>query len=150
MNKEINNKLTKQYLVDLKKPKIDKYERALIIKDYMNEYNLSIRAFALKFGFHKSTVEDWLLPLKVTKEKYLDLLRNNPKKDIYKYLRNNKLEGLNEINTLNEDLKILNEKAKTFINRIPNNKITKSTLDAIFDVEKTISYIKFRAEQRLK
>jgi len=102
---KMNNKIMEVWFKDLQKPDIDKYERATILKDFMNENKLSIRAFAKKYGFAKSTIEDWLLWIKIEPEKVAKLKKQGVgETEIYRTLRNNKKENVQtlfptEINT---------------------------------------------------
>lgn len=87
----INKKLIKNYIIDLRKHEIDKFERAKIIKEYMEDRGLSIRQFSRTFGFSKSCVEDWLLYNRITKDKYDELIKKGYKSsDIYRDLRSKK------------------------------------------------------------
>jgi len=60
MDNAIANKLRENYVVDLKKPDIDSFERAVIIRKVLDERKWSIREMARQWGFSKSTIEDWL------------------------------------------------------------------------------------------
>lgn len=87
----MENQLTERYIWDLRKPGINKFERARIIKKYLIYHNLSGRGFALKFGFKKSTIQDWLLWNNMTQETYDKLKQNGlTPTQIYRMLRDDK------------------------------------------------------------
>lgn len=94
MNKEVKNQLTERYILDLQKKELDPFDRAATIRSYMEDNNLSIRAFGKKFMLNKSTVEDWLLWNKIPEEKY-DSLRaaGVSHTQIYRELRARKTEA---------------------------------------------------------
>jgi DNA-binding transcriptional regulator YiaG len=109
--KELKSKLQNIYFTDLKKPNIDKFERATIIRDYMQEHKLSIREFARINGFNRSTVEDWLLYNKITPEEYEEKIKEGLRPiDIYRSLRDSKninthIEFKSELDRLLTELK---------------------------------------------
>jgi hypothetical protein len=90
-------KLKTNYIIELNKREIDKFERAEIIQEICKEEKLSLRAFAEKFGFNKSTVEDWLLWTKISREEYAERIKNKEtESEIYRFLRNNKTKITSE------------------------------------------------------
>lgn len=89
--KRIEEQLAERFIWDLKKPDIDRVDRALIIKKYMNKHKISGREFARRFDIPKSTIEDWLLFLKISKQELKELEKKGfGRKDIYKKLRSSK------------------------------------------------------------
>jgi len=90
-NRTKETKLTEHYIWELRKPTIDKFERAQILKEYMRDNQLSGRGFAAKFGFKKSTIEDWLLWNKLTEAQFKKMIRRGlTETNIYRLLRDNK------------------------------------------------------------
>jgi len=62
-------------ICDFKKKDINPIERGRLIKEYMKENKMSIRAFMGEFGIPKSTVHDWVNFAKITEEKYDEYLK---------------------------------------------------------------------------
>lgn len=85
---DINKKLRLGFTIDLRKPEIDKFERATIIRKVMDDNSWSIRQLATEIGISKSTIEDWLLFSKLTEKKYEELkTKGVTDTEIYKTLR---------------------------------------------------------------
>lgn len=150
MNKEIEHKLKISYVIDLQKPEIDKHERAKIIADIMLKENISGREFARRFGFNRSTVEDWLLYGKISRSEYKQMqAKDFNHKEIYKVLRNNKAETKQEILSWSKfDYKI--EQFIVLLNQHMNDsKYTRKTQGLLEDLQKDLSRILFRIEKRL-
>lgn len=86
---DVDALLRERYVFDLRKPDVEKQERAVVIKKLLSDKNWSIREFSRKMGFKKSTVEDWLLwnDPRVAELKKKGLSDT----EIYKVLRNNKV-----------------------------------------------------------
>jgi len=61
MSRDIDSILRERYVVELNKPKVEKEERAQVIKKLLQDRGWSQREFSRQMGFKKSTVEDWLL-----------------------------------------------------------------------------------------
>jgi len=90
-DKSICTKLRTNYVMDLKKPSIDKFERATILRGFLDDKGMSIRTFAKEYGFKKSTIEDWLLYTNITEEEYTEQLAKGMKPvEIYRSLRGSK------------------------------------------------------------
>jgi predicted XRE-type DNA-binding protein len=88
---EVPDEIVTNWIYDLKKKDITPHQRALLIKNYIIKHKLSQRAFSKEFGINKSTVEDWLLWLKIDDEKYEKLLKKGVSKTLmYRTLRDNK------------------------------------------------------------
>jgi transposase len=143
-----NNKkiLFGRYIHELKSPEINKYQRASMIKEYIVFENLSIRQFANVFNIHRSTVEDWLLPLRVSEDKYNELNSILPKKSVYKILRNHKLEDITELKTCSMKIKqfivfIKSEAYKEFNH-------DKDFMDILDELKKAVNYFEFRVENK--
>lgn len=85
---EINSKLQLRYVSDLKKPEVEPFERAKIIRKVLNDNKWSIRQFAAEYGFANATVQDWLLFENITEEQYENLKANGVNHtEIYQTLR---------------------------------------------------------------
>lgn len=78
-------------MLDWRKKDIDKWERAVIIREYLQENSLSGRALAEQLSIPKSTIEDWLLWDRLTHKEYKEFKKQGlSESDIYRILRNNK------------------------------------------------------------
>lgn len=87
------NTLKEWYISDLQKKPIDKFDRAALIRSYIDDNGLSVRSFAKKFGIHRSTVEDWLLYNRISEKQYNKLISEGKGyREIYKALRSNKTD----------------------------------------------------------
>jgi IS30 family transposase len=85
--------LLERYFDDSLKKELDKFERAFMIRDYLERNNISVRSFAKKRNIPKSTIDDWLLYNRITEEHYQKLISEGKNhKEIYKALRRNKKE----------------------------------------------------------
>ena len=95
---EVPYEVVEGWLLDLRKPEIHKYDRAVLIRRYIKNKQISQRELAKKLGIPKSTVEDWLLYDKLSKGEYQDLISQGfTCAEIYKRLRNNKATPIKEI-----------------------------------------------------
>ena len=74
MTQKIIDKLEQGYMVSLAKPDIDKFERAELIKAYMERHILSMSEFCRRFNLSKGTVCGWLKWQKLGKDRYDDLI----------------------------------------------------------------------------
>ena len=95
----MNTTLVHNYIMDLKKKDIDRYERAEIMKEYIEKEKISQREFGRRFNIPKSTVEDWLLVTKISKEEYKEVKTKNnlTDSDMYRLLRKSKKKTAREI-----------------------------------------------------
>jgi Trp operon repressor len=88
---QVPDELVFNFLCDLKKKDIDPLQRSRIIQKYMEENALSQRELSKQMGIPHSTIQDWLLFLRVSEEEYKELLNKGVKHtEIYRQLRNNK------------------------------------------------------------
>ena len=71
---EVPDEIVNNWLIDLRKKEVNLFERAKLIRAYLNNKELSIRSFSKEFGFPKSTIEDWLLWEKLTEKEYDKLI----------------------------------------------------------------------------
>lgn len=136
---EIINKLKQNYIYDLNKKEIDKFERAAIIQDIMKSEKLSIRAFAEKFGFAKSTVEDWLLWTKISRDEFNQKLKEGEtESEIYRLLRNNKTKIVSEF----VDIDFVLEKTIHKLNQ--EREVSKYTKEKVERLEKALNRFKLK------
>ena len=137
--------LVENYFNDLKGKTIDKFARAQIIQNYLEEKNISQREFARRFGFNKSTVEDWLLLSKIDKDYYEDLLNKGyTKTHIYRLLRENKSKELTSLSALDKTLDLCIQKLSSSASLRSKSIYTKEKLDLL---KKAIRTYEFRLEK---
>ena len=142
------DKLNFNYLMDLKKRQIDKFERATIVKTYMTKHKLTGRALAHRLGIPKSTIEDWLLFGKLEQVEYKEMKKTGlSDTDIYRSLRDRKKDSAKEI--ANETK--LDYELKKAINKLNPliNKVVKSddTQQLIKDLQNILNRILMRVEK---
>lgn len=99
--------MRENFVVDLKKPEIDQFERAVIIRKVLDEKKWSIREMAKQWGFSKSTLEDWLLFNKLTQEEYEKLLKKGmTHTEIYRSLREQRTKTKTSMKIVKIDFEI--------------------------------------------
>lgn len=110
--------LSENYISDLSKPKIDKFERAAILRNLLDYKQMSIRRFAEKYGFKRSTVEDWLLYNRITPAEYKEQIDKGLKPiEIYRSLRADKTGDVKFSTELDEFLDVAAKQMRRYISR---------------------------------
>jgi hypothetical protein len=93
MDSEVQ-KLVFNLMLDMRKEELEPIGRARLIQNYLDDNSLTGRQLALQIGVPHSTLQDWLLWNKVTKDQYDDYIRQGyDQKDIYRSLRGGSLGG---------------------------------------------------------
>lgn len=142
----MKNLLTYNYLMDLKKKEIDSFERAKLIKEYLESNSLSIRKLAELTGIHHNTLQDWLLWTKISEERYYQLkLIGYTETDIYRHLRDNKPLSKEKIE--NADPLILKLANMSKYLSFHRKKASKEHIQAIKDVINACNYMLSYAEK---
>lgn len=148
MNKEVKNQLTERYILDLQKKELDPFDRAATIRSYMEDNNLSGRAFAKKFGLNKSTVEDWLLWKKISEEEYENLRAAGiSHTQIYRELRQRKIEQ--EITIEQTDL-LLAQWTKEIKSHAKKANKTERTEYLISELKNAINFLHMEIDRKEK
>ena len=148
----MKNKLVFNYLMDLKKLKIDEFERAQIIKQFIDENNLSQRELSRRLKIPKSTVEDWLIYNRVTEKKYKEMKSNGlSKTDIRDILRKDKKRKLPEskLNMTSLDINLI-EAVKLLRPFILEPKSSPETLNLINELRNLLNRTEMHIERRRK
>lgn len=105
---KLSKKLIINLSLDWRKEKLDKFERAYLLREYIDSQNSSIRKVALELDIPRSTIEDWLLWNRITKPEYDELISQGvAHKDIYRSLRENKKQPVFKQSALDIQLKRL-------------------------------------------
>ena len=92
---EVNEELVYNFIVDLKKKDIDDVDKGMLIKQYMQEHNLSLKSACKEFGLPKTTLQNWLCFAKVNKEELLLLTKKGySKRNIRDAVYKNKIDLL--------------------------------------------------------
>lgn len=143
----MNTTLVHNFIMDLKKKNIDRYERAEIIKDYIKKEKISQREFGRIFDIPKSTVEDWLLITKLPKEEYEEVKTQNNLNDtdMYRLLRNNRKKSkqeIKEIPRIDVELQKLCFLLRNLSSVIQKKGTIKYTEDTKFLISKNIKFLK--------
>jgi DNA-binding transcriptional regulator YiaG len=145
------NSLTQRYIRDLQKVDIDKFDRASIIRQYLDDNNLSIRRFAEEYGIPRSTVEDWLLWNKITEEKYNELLGQGLSHlQIYTSLRTNKSQPKQELEPIDFLLSKMSESVRLMIKTVKNNDYSPQTIENIRQLRNQINILEMTIEKLSK
>ena len=147
MKDEIFIVLAEGFVQELKKPSIDRFERAIIIRRLLDEQQISIREFSRKYGFSKSTVEDWLLYNKITEAEYNGLVQKGVKPtDIYRGLRDHKTSSSPKC-----ELDFLLDKTSREISKYVNNNslsYSDSTKSLAYELIESINKLIVRIERK--
>lgn len=151
---ELKTVLGERYVCDLKKPDIDKFERAEIIQHILDEKDLSIRQFAKDYGFNYSTVQDWLLWNRITPKEYVELKQQGmTHTQVYRQLRNDQgFKPSKYIEKLVIDKKIINftQYLNTFCRHNDNIAYSEDTLNLIDKLERSIKRTIFKIEHKME
>lgn len=142
----MNINLVHNYIMDLKKKDIDRYERAEIMQAYIDKENISQIEFGKRFNIPKSTVQDWLLVTKIPKVEYEEMKTKNNlnDNDMYRILRNNKKKTRNEITEiprLDIELQKLLLLLRNLSNVMKKNGHINYTLDTKILINKNIKFL---------
>ena len=138
MEKEIKHIIIENTIIDLTKKKLDQFDRAKLIKEYIEDLNISGREFARIVNINRSTIEDWLLWNKLTKSTYNRLLETGlTKTEIYNSLRTNKLLPKPSNTILIDKIR----KHKTFYEEIMSEELNEQTIKLILELKNVISLL---------
>lgn len=141
-----NCKLRENYLLDLKKKEINKFERAEMIRNMMTDKNLSIREFALKYNINKSTIEDWLLYERISESEFQAHKKNGfSTTEIYRMLRETKNRNLDKHSALDTYIQLLTTKLNKGLAVTSHSEKTTELIDLL---EKAINTYKYRLEKK--
>jgi len=103
------------WMLDLRKEKISPFERAKVINKYLEEHKLSQRELSKQIGISHSTLQDWCMWSRLTKDRYNELKDSGYNdKSIYRLLRNNKVDVSKLKNDFDVFLMDTNTKIKEF------------------------------------
>lgn len=149
---ETNNKLVFNFLIDLTKKDIDKFNRAVIIRQYLNDEKISIRELGRRLNVPKSTLEDWLLYNKLSKEKYDELKSNGfSTMKIYKSLRENKFKKVvSSEDIVDSKLKDVSKDLRMILRIIKYGQKSGKTKEWINTIRNTLNRIEMRVDNKVK
>jgi len=154
--KKLETRFVERFIFDLKKPDIDKHERAEVISEYMREQGLSQRGFGLRFNIPKSTVEDWLIYKKLTKNQYGSMLKKGMSEmSIYRLLRENKnidFEHLKNVTNFDLHMRKMIREIKSNINSeiTRRTNISSHTISILKDLSSLCNTLMFKIERDSK
>lgn len=114
MNTKIQETIENNFINDLRKPEIGKFEKALILRTIIDRQQESLRSFAKKHNIPTTTLYGWLLFNKISEEEYnTKLQQGKTHTQIYNELRKTeKPKKLNEIETTKELIQEINKRIK--------------------------------------
>lgn len=120
--KSVDTILKERYVMDCRKPNVQKEDRARIIKALITDLDISIRELGRRMNLSKSTLEDWLL----WDDPRVDTMREKGATDtqIYRVLRNNrnkKTEGVKKkelsVALMDEEIRSMASKIKGYVSK---------------------------------
>ena len=109
-------RLQEHFIMDISKPEVPVVDRAIMLRDYLKEKNLSQRKFAEKFEIANSTVFKWLLPLNMNKKQLAEIKDETKITEVYKALG----KHYNDEDNYHKD-ESLNEAIEFCLRKIKNN-----------------------------
>ena len=111
--------------LDWKKKEIDKYERAILILEYLKNNQLSQRQLAKQLGIHHNTLQDWLLYGRLTQEEFEQMKKTGlSSSEIYRILRSNKNKPNIEFKDLSKLDLLIEETRRNFNALLLNGTLT--------------------------
>lgn len=139
------------FLLDCRKKEIDKWQRAIILREYLDSHSLSQRQLAEQLGIPKSTIEDWLLWGRLTKEEYKRLKNKGLNHtQIYRLLRDNKKRPKSSFvnkSVLDIEVQECIKKLKPYINN-GNGLYTPDSSELLKELVNTANRILMKAERQ--
>jgi DNA-binding transcriptional regulator YiaG len=141
---EKNELLFNSFIYTINAPEIDKFIRAKIIKEYMNDNKISMREFSKKFKISNSTVQDWCVYNNLSTEKYKEFIKNGmTASEIYRMIRNNRKHNLEEYKEIDKHI----DTVITLLNSTNiKNSYSKYTYEKLNDLSLAINRCKFKLE----
>jgi len=136
-------------MLDWRKKDIDKVERAKIIKQYMKDEKITIRDLAKELGIPKSTLDNWLLFARVSKEKIEELEEQGlGDTEIFRALRKTRTTSKEDIETSIEyDVEF--ERVLRKINfALKEDRLTKNTLKLAKDLRDKLDVLIEKFERK--
>ena len=159
---EIFSLLENNYIEDLKKNDLDKFERCKVLKSIMERHKLNPHTLAKKLNKPKTTIQDWLLYAKIDNKKYEKLKKEGFRDtDIFRSLRNSKkVEDVEKIEfkkyTTGDPTKlpvidlglddVLKKDIKELSPYVLRGVVTRDTIDLIIELKSILNRIQERAE----
>jgi len=138
---QINKKLKESYIIDLTKKKINEFERAEIIEDYLKENKISLIKFCEIFNFKKGTVSGWLSWGKLGESAYEKLIKDGfSKSDITNMLKKTDVSREGKI--------ILYSDKMLELLKLNDFDINQKTYQKILTLRNRINHVLFRVEKR--
>jgi len=135
---EIKQKLVHNYIVELGKKEIDKFERAKLIREYCKEHDLTFRKFGERFGFAKSTLDNWIIWTNITAEEEQELIKKGlTATEIRNLMLKNRHTSTNEY----AEIDLILDKTITCLNS--HKKVSEYTPEKLDLLQKAINTFKF-------
>lgn len=149
---KMNKNIMLNYLIDLTKKDINKFERASLIRKYLKITRMTIRALSRKINIPKSTIEDWLLYNHIDEKEYKKCIDSGLTiTQVYETLRKSKGEGiLIKKNIMDKQLEDVSQNLKRVFSLAHSEKRSELTLGLIQEIKNTTNRIEMRLEQNEK
>ena len=139
---DIIEKLEDVYISNCKTPHLDKYAKAILIKEIIARRKITAREFGRLHNIPKATLCDWLNFAKVTPEQHARLVEAGfTEVEIRRSLVNNQKENISQLKHLDFEIQVLISKLNS--GTIKKNSSDK-TLENLNLLEKAISTAKYR------
>lgn len=146
----MNKDVIFNFMMDLRKREINKFEQAQIIKDYLKSTGSSFTDVAYKLGITKIKLEEWLLLTKITEEDYKRLKFNGlSDAEIYELLKNNKnieTESLIEQTRLDYDINEIKKIAHSLLHTFKKEYVTKNSDKMVFEVIDMLNRLRMKID----
>jgi transposase-like protein len=140
------DKLIYNYIVDLRKKELSNFERAKIIRQYLDDEHISMREMARRFDIARSTIDDWLRWENLSETEYEEMKKEGLNDtEIYRKLRMSDEPRPATIKPIDAELTRFIERFKIFKLNPPYSDNTSILLD---DTIKLLKIIKDNIEKR--
>lgn len=141
--KDVNYKLQLGYVMDLKKPEIDRFERAEIVKEILATKKITLRELAKELNVGASTISGWLKWNTISEEEYLALkYKGMTKSDVTNMLKKTKIRDVEGM--LVSNLESLNK----ILDKLNAHKLSVQTIMEVERVRNRLSKVIFKNEQK--
>jgi transposase len=139
------------YMLDLRKKDINRYERAKLIQKYLHDNKISQRQLAKEIGVPHSTIQDWLLVIRLEPEEYETMKdKGLSDTDVYRHLRNNKTKPKKEVLEtcfLDKEIEKFLTRIKEYITSFDINNTTTHSKDKIDNLIEHLEEIKQKIDR---
>jgi len=149
ISNETIKRLHQHFIADITKQDVNILDRAIMIKNYLEENRLSLRGFSRLYKIPLTTLHDWLLPLKLSKEKQEIIQKDSIRiADVYSMLEKSRFKKRRLPQTESE--RVIEECIKNLTPLIyditPNERI----ITLLNELKNVVNRIMFHLEQKMR